>query len=249
MNAPVQTLTVRFPEIALAPRLIKNFRGEVIARLPEPDDHLHNHAPDGASLYRYPLVQYRVWQGRATLFGVGEGVQAVRAFLDTLDQTPYEATPARTEVGLTDAPHRYAVGQWWPLNTDNLRRWNETPGLANRIRLLEGILVNQLLAICSAIGYQVPDRGLKVEIEELVENKPRRFDTQSSRIPVLPKLFSMVYLTNLQLPEGIGIGKGVSKGFGVQTFVGDRWQLHKRKETKRPRIRQTTPKLGSDDED
>ena len=242
----VQTLTVQFPDITLAPELIKDFRGEVIARTPEPDDRLHNHTPDGASIYRYPMVQYRVWQGRATLFGIGEGIPAVKAFLDTLDQTPYQATPARTEVSLTDVPVRYAIGQWWPLNTDNLRRWDDTTGLANRVRLLEGILVNQLLAVCSAVGYQVPNRGLQVEIEELTEQPARQFDTQSSIEEIPAKVVGVIYSANLRLPDGIGVGKGVSKGFGVQMPVGPGWHLHRRDKTTRQPPRRVQNRKNED---
>lgn len=225
---PVRTLTVRFDDLPLRADAIHRFRGQVVAAAAQPDDRLHNHAPDGASLYRYPLVQYRVWQGRATLFGIGEGVDTVRAFLATLDQTPYQALPARTEVGLCEQPLRYAIGQWWPMNTENLHRWKQTTGLANRVRLLEGILTNQLLAVCEAIGYRVPNRGLHVEIQELTEAPARRFATQQATQPLQARLFGLVYTANLRLPEGLGVGKGVSKGFGVQMPVGPGWQLHKR---------------------
>ncbi len=217
MSISVQTLTVRFDDIALQPDLIRRFQGEVVARAPAPDDRLHNHAPDGASLYRYPLVQYRVWQSRATLFALGEGVGVVQTFLQSLPNTPYHARPALTEVGLTDTSLRYAIDEWYPLNTENLKRWEQTSSLRGRVALLEGILVNQLLVVCQAMGYQVPDRGLQVEIQELTALPARRFHTHNGRVQA--RLFAVTYAANLRLPDGIGVGKGVSKGFGVQTPV------------------------------
>lgn len=226
----VPTISVRFPGIPLLPDLIRKFRGDVIARAPTPDDRLHNHAPDGRSLLRYPLVQYRVWQGKATLFGIGEGVPLVQAFLTTLQNTPYAVEPAQTDIGLTERPQRYSIGQWWALNSENLQRWEQTTALRDRIVLLESILVNQLLAICTAVGYQVPERGLQVEIQELMVEPPRQISTQTKPVQVM--LFSVVYSTNLRLPVGIGVGKGVSKGLGVQMPVSPHWHLHLRRQSR-----------------
>lgn len=244
---PIQTLTIRFDDIPLRSDDIRLFRGEVMVRLPD-DDRLHNHEPDGQSKYRYPLVQYRIWQNRATIFGIGEGVQAVRNLLDTLDQTPYQATPTLTDVGLTEAPIRYRLSQWWPMNTENLQKWEQTSGLVARIQLLERILTNQLLALCKDLGYWVPNRGLLVEIQELTETTPRQFHTQNATEPVHARLFEVVYAANLRLPDGIGVGKGVSKGFGVQRPVGLEQQSKRPGHSSRPKRRNQTQKADTADE-
>lgn len=216
----LRTLTLRFPNIPLRPRQIPQFRGGVIESAGFDQDIFHNHPPEGGSLHRPALVQYRVSRGRAVLWGMGAGADALERWWlsapETLrfDQREYPLQTAEVRrdnfrLDFADDWRYYRLHDYLALNAPNYRRWLDNPNLRFRAGLLESALTGHLLGFCQAAGWQLPQR-LDLQVVDLHDRRKTRYHGAELMA------FELTYRCNLLLPEGIALGKAVSHGFGVQ---------------------------------
>ncbi len=222
-NPAVRTRLVVFQDAPLAFEKISAFRGYVnkVMNWQEPQLHNHLYNPDGSTGedYRYPLVQYRVVDGCAALFGLNEGCQLIENFINSPNlDSQYgqfaDYANQRSTVGLGQQAQRYYIGQWAALNNANYEDFKNTPYLSDRVAMLERILQNHLKNFCNAIGYRYPDHALWVRILDCAEPQHKKFTSEKGKIPMLT--FGLSYHSNLLMPNLLGMGRGKSKGFGVQ---------------------------------
>lgn len=212
-------------QLPLRPDQIPQWRRFVNLFVGQHNDHFHNHQAPQRYHYRYPLVQYKVADRQATLFGYGA---AGTAALRQLAEEPRFQTHCREWLGAGSyalAVHHeplhlhstltrtYTLRQYIALNEANLRAWQTQPGLAARTALLERCLVGHLLKFASAIRWQLPPRALRVEVLDFSIRPVRGFDN-----PFLG--FHVRFRSNLDLPNRVGLGKAVSHGFGVVERIG-----------------------------
>jgi predicted nucleotidyltransferase len=102
---------------------------------------------------------------------------------------------------------------WLPLNEANYARY-QAGRLVERKRLLERILIGNILSMSKGLGYVVTE---KIEIS--------RLDVYPVRTPVRLKGVEMTgfkgtFAVNFELPDLIGLGKSVSRGFGTVRRIG-----------------------------
>lgn len=226
----LQTLHLTFSHRIFS-REIPNWRGAFIEMAGWEDDLFHNHQNsqerDGY-LYRYPLVQYRFYKGRAGLFALNEGVEAIQKVLTTSDwmlnwegQKVYLQVEdlKMNEYKLKIIPDRkpYKLFKWLALNQDNYEKWQACKGIKARIDLLERILGSNLISLCKGLNWR-PEERIEVNIQEIRHTEMVRYHETKLLS------FNIVYDTNVLLPPGIAIGKGVSHGFGWQMPVRKRME-------------------------
>lgn len=225
MSAPVvETLTLRF-DLRLSPEELTRFRGAINRLLPQGDALLHNHLDEGLR-YAYPLVQYKVLGSKASIVAVNEGITAITPLLSTtatsisLGQRKValellECTPAVCPIAFFPQCRTYRLRQWLPLNEGNYALYQQTPSLAERISQLDHILVGHLLSFF---------KGVDLSITHEIVAYITRLHTMPK--PILFKGIRLLaidldFACNLSLPTGIGLGKGVSRGFGVMTALDE----------------------------
>ena len=80
--------------------------------------------------------------------------------------------------------------------------------LTEKIALLHRLISGHLISFAKGINWRIPAR-FEVEITDWYRQQPRVLHD------VLRPAFDLEFRTQLFLPSGIGIGKGVSHGFGV----------------------------------
>ncbi len=174
-------------------------------------------------VYRYPLIQFRVIDGQAALFGIGEGVDHIKQWLAvappviTMGPHTYpllvmgmyeDLHPLR----LTEQWHMYRLMDYVPFHTENYRRWRDADNYSERIELLENVLAGHLLGFCSAMDYRLPAR---LEARLLLVREMR-----TVRVHGVAHLgFNLVYKTNLDLPAAMALGKSIAFGYGLQMPV------------------------------
>lgn len=228
----VKTLQISF-SLPLRPSEIKQWRGAFIEMAGWEDDIFHNHANEtqtdeegNATVvkterkyhYRYPAVQYRVRRGRAAVFATGAGLSALQKVLTKADwnlnwegeqQTlyvedikMYECVPA-----MLDTPKLYKIYRYLPLNEKNYERWNNCAGLRERIDLLEHLLTQHIIAYCKSLNW-FPEERVVVTLQDII--KTRTVPYHKVRL----KAFDLQFTANILLPDFVGVGKGVSAGFG-----------------------------------
>lgn len=197
---------------------IPYLRGNMI-RLAGDNSLFHNHDAEGFR-YAYPLVQYKRIDGRAALVGLNQGAEALqqllgefREFRFMLGNRPADmgGLTIRTErfrVGCDGEGTLYTLSRWLPLNGENYRTWQQTESLAERVAMLERILIANILSFAKGVGIffecPVECRLVQLEPEGLVTYKEVELMSFSAR-----------FRCNVSLPDQIGLGKAASVGFGV----------------------------------
>jgi hypothetical protein len=204
-------------ERPLAPGEATHLRGFVGSAFRE-EELVHHHRRDGSLMYQYPRVQFKVIDRAAHLIGLADGGAVVerlwreldRARLDREELPVLEATLLRRREPLGECAalveYRF-VNPWLGLNQDNHAGYAAARSEAERRALLERVLVGNCLAFAKAFGHWVKER-LTADARRL---RPRicRFKNQAMIG------FEGPFRVNFRLPNGMGIGKAVSRGFGT----------------------------------
>lgn len=214
------TLSLSRLEYPLRAGKIAAFRKFINTFIGAENDLFHNHKSKTEYHYRYPLVQYKSFEGKAGIIGITEtGVNALQSLLQNADfrerciewiGEQFAVTEQTTDtLALHAAPiYRYQLRQYLALNETNVEAWNAKPALAARVALLERCLVAHILKFASAIQWQLPAKSLQVQLLD--------FQCHVTRLHGVRFLsFDALFDTNITLPEGIGLGKSVSLGYGV----------------------------------
>lgn len=181
-------------------------------------------------IYRYPLVQCGVKNGNAHITAIGQGAKALQLIMEK-DQglILHFRNRQSSKVGIllpeetyipTTAPegsHKYRVNTWMPFkmfrtNAEGKREpsfneWRDTPYEIERLQILERKLNSNIITFCKAVSLHVPFT-VKCRI---ISKHGEAWPMYNRR---LQKTFDLTFETNIQLPEGIGIGGSVSEGFG-----------------------------------
>ena len=196
------------------PRHLRGCIGNIIR-----DDLLfHQHTPDGATIYRYPLIQYKIIGGKASILGIEKGAQALAEtrLLDcslALGKQSHtvarqEFSYSKAEAGCCSNPVLYEFSSpWLALNNRNFEKYQKLGDKLSRKQLLERILTGNLLSLSKGIGYTA-DSEIKTQIivfsEAFVKLKGN-----------LMLGFKGQFAANFVVPNFWGIGKSVSQGFGT----------------------------------
>ena len=178
----------------------------------------HDHADDGLR-YAYPLIQYKRIGGKAAIVSIGKGTEEIAEFLysshpqmrlgtRTIDVGIEGIEPIEHDVQITEEQHTYRLRQWIPLNAENYEKFKQTESLTDRISLLESILVGNILSFAKGIGLFFDKR---------VICKITRLEGPSVVMAKEVKMagFNLTFVSNVSLPNNIGLGKHASIGFGV----------------------------------
>jgi hypothetical protein len=120
----------------------------------------------------------------------------------------YRREMVRVDVGPTSDPIDYVFRTpYLALNQENHSTWERSRPLDRR-RLLERVVVGNMLSLSKAIGLHVEDRlsaEVELEVVGLQEVKPG-----VSLLGFLGR-----FRVNFALPDGWGIGKSSARGFGT----------------------------------
>lgn len=197
---------------------IPKFRGALIATMEFAPVQFHNHGTDGLQ-YNYPLVQYKRINGKAAIICVEEAINNIGCFLSDYQGTlsigrkvinfPIEnISIADTAILYSDHEIEYQIENWLPCNQENYAKFQNLDKLSEKCLMLENILASNILSFAKGVGIFL-DFEIKCDIQEIIESKSMRFKN------VKMVAFTTRFRCNINLPDYIGLGKGVSHGFGV----------------------------------
>lgn len=180
---------------------------------------LHNHIGEDFR-YKYPLVQYKRKDGKALVVCIGNGIGLLGQYflqnnltlsLKTRDiRLEVESlVPVNNNVELyPNKREEYLLNNWLPFNQDNYQKYNRIEGLVDKYKFLENILIGNILSFSKDMG---------VFFEGKVECQITNIDSPCQTIYKKTKMlsFNVQFTVNVNLPDYIGIGKGVSLGYGI----------------------------------
>lgn len=193
------------------------FRGALLKKLGgNADILLHNHLGNRLR-YSYPLVQYKVIAGKPAVIGVEKG----SAILTTLPRrcklmigkslrefVLNSFNTERYEPEISDVPKMYSISRYVPLNSDNMVEYEGLPALTDKICLLESIISANVLAFFKGIEYHC-----SAQIQTAISSMDKTYKLYYKGVGF--QAFDVKFITNVLLPDGIGLGKSSSLGLGT----------------------------------
>ena len=169
--------------------------------------------------YRYPLIQYKRIGGKAAILCLGEGTEAIGNFFAGADFSlrigqrterfaveNIQATQWLLQTWESD--FRYTLRKWLPFNTANYAAYKQLESVAERAELLEHILTGNILSMCTGLGKHL-DSPVGCRLMNITAQHTYIFKG------VKMQGLDIEFRTNVYIPDYLGIGKGVSHGFGV----------------------------------
>lgn len=176
------------------------------------DTEFHHHDDNP---YRYPLIQYKRVANQLTVLGINEYAKVAFDKLSELREIVLPDSKvavtsvefSKTVHHVTDKTTAYEFrSPWIALNSKNYGTFKTiSPDI--RYRFLENILVGNFLSALKGIGIRA-DYKIYASISDL-----RPIYVTAHHNPF--HSFHARFTSNLSLPDLIGIGNSVSKGFGV----------------------------------
>jgi hypothetical protein len=212
----ITQVIIKFPNIQLKTRDSHKLRGYFGNLFKEHSPLLHNHYEDGSSRYAYPLVQYKVIDRIPVLIGFQEGAELLMSLFLKIREIDIEGQQfpvlakniQQTQCILTVNQQLYNYSfktLWMALNQENFRKYVQLDEKEKK-NFLNHQLQNNILSCYKGLSFRVEERVMAIA---QVEEKQTQFKNQSMLA------FSGRFTTNAYLPEWIGIGKAVSRGFGT----------------------------------
>jgi len=222
-------LTTLTLDLRLHPGDLPGFRACMSDFAGREHEQFHNHDnsdPEAADRYHwaYPLVQYAVRRGLATVIGIGPGATALEQHLlpkfllcapDELvfagcahPLNGYKLERSRWQPELLAEPREYELAGWLALNKENYTASKAASGEGMRRALLDSALTGHLRCMAEALELHDLKPFISAQIQAVTNQKRVQWHgVQLVR-------FDVRFATRLLLPPGIGIGRCAAFGFG-----------------------------------
>lgn len=205
---------VKFNDIDMKTRDGAKLRG-YFAQEYEEDDIMHNHKGNNF-IFTYPKIQYKVINNTPFICGIAEGANvAAKIGIDT-DQISIQSNELITyekevikhkvEFGLYKDYIEYKLlTPWMALNQNNIRIYRNS-GNIEKEEMLKKILIGNILSMSKGVEYTVKDIiHAWIDLQEIsVKFKNIDMVAFKGRLKI-----------NFDIPDYLGIGKAVSRGFGT----------------------------------
>jgi hypothetical protein len=178
---------------------------------------LHQHVDVDKLLYKYPRIQYKILGGEALVLGIEEGAEVLKDIYDKYDEiTLGEHRYTVVERGITIKEEDFGISPelvsykfitpWLALSQQNYQLYMEYERVKQR-ELLRKTLIGNILSASKGLEYVVLDE-IKLDIGRL-----RRRKCEVKGTPFIG--FLGEFMVNFQIPDYLGLGKSVSRGFGT----------------------------------
>ena len=198
---------------------IAAFRGAIVEKVGPEHILFHNHLSDDEFVQSYPLIQYKRVGRKPSLFCVEQGVDEIYRFFVNKEwnmvMAGRELNMSVSSLNLKEYTLRitrdrlnYRISNWLALNRDNYAEFDKIPALADRIAKLESILTANILSFAKGINWTIED---KIELRLSDISKSKLLGYKGVKLTGFDAEFS----ANIFLPNYLGLGKGVSHGFGT----------------------------------
>ncbi|ABR54143.1 conserved hypothetical protein [Methanococcus vannielii SB] len=208
-------LSINYYDLNLPMRYGSKIRGYFANKYPE-SILVHNHDNE-KSVYKYPLIQYKIIDNIPIIIGLNEGskelIQKGILFENsiTIEETKYNLD--RTEIiskeayfGTIDKILKYQFKTpWMALNKKNAEIYKKLDEI-DREELLKRILIGNIISMSKSLGYDIKETlKIKINLKEI----PVKFKNQEMAG------FKGEFYINFDIPNYLGIGRNVSRGFGT----------------------------------
>ncbi len=214
----IRLLQIEF-DTEIAAGEIPAFRSAIIDKVGRENVIFHNHLTNNEFLYKYPLIQYKRIGKRPCILCIDYGVDEIHKYFENrnwdikVNDRWLEMKIARLNLNqftmqVWDRMYDYSIRNWIALNQENYTKYMEIGGMVEKLQFLEKTLTANILSFAKGIDWTV-DKPIELKILEIISARKVMIKDKQ----VLG--FNLTFSTNVFLPNNIGLGKAVSKGYGV----------------------------------
>jgi len=215
----IKYLRIRFDQ-NIFPSDIHRFRAAVIEKTQRKSSLFHNHNGNDQFEYRYPLIQYKVTNKKASLICLEEGTDEIhqlflqkdlnlRVGSNIAEYKVEDISLNQFLVQTWNSTFEYSLLNWLPLNQENHKKFIALEdNLPEQVKILERTLLGHILAFATGIGWKVEEKII-ADIIDVKEMKLLPFKGHKMLS------ISLSFRSNITFPDYIALGKGGSVGFGV----------------------------------
>ncbi len=236
----MHTLSLTF-SLTLRPQNLYAFRGAFIhlartSTLTDAEKELFSNREDdggikGQSKERYALVQYRWEQGKAVIWAMNEGAKALKKLANSGlfqkftiegDHMPLEVIKeSEKSFGVIQArdtlQYTYLGFHFIPFNNEKDKAYHELGSFAEKVKLLEQILLNEIVLL-KYVLQPTSDTAVEVELIDVIRKSTGHYKTKDKNgdyITLEPQSYFIKFRSNLEIPDGMSIGRHKANGYGV----------------------------------
>lgn len=209
---------VRFDN-ELHPNQISSFRGAIIEKVGRENILFNHHIDDKVFLYEYPLIQYKSIRKKSAIMCVGDGVDDIYKLFQFKDWTIKlrdEKVNLQIEkldlnnitLNVWQNKHQYTIRKWLALNAKNYETYQSITSLKEKCEFLEKILIGNIISFAKGVEWHIEGK-IEILISEIKRVTPVKYKG------AMLISFDLELECNVFLPNYLGLGKGVSHGFGT----------------------------------
>ena len=202
---------------------IPAFRGAVIAKAGKEHIIFHNHLNDREFLYGYPVIQYKRIGKNPGIICIDYGIDEIHHLFNNTNmeifvgQRPVSLVVKNLQMQqynlqVWEKHFEYRLYNWLALNQENYEKYQALNDELSQIVFLENILKANIISFAKGVKWDV-DKQISLRIDELIKSKIVPYKQQKLLA------FDIRFRTNVFLPDFVGLGKGVSLGFGTVSQI------------------------------
>ncbi len=212
--------TLLLNSVALKPSQIHKFRG-FIGRLFADYDVVHNHdIATGKPIYRYPLIQFKLLNRSPAIIAISDrAVSAFAAIFMTLENIVIDETEIpvyEKDLKIEDVEFGYSsemfvyefLSPWIGLNQKNYVKYCKAKDKDERDLMLKKALIGNILSMSKYLDcWLTKDQQIKAEVQVKESEVSLKGESLIG--------FKGIFKSNFVVPDYLGLGKSVSRGFGI----------------------------------
>jgi hypothetical protein len=182
---------------------------------------LLNKNTDSDCIHRYQAIQCKYIKNELIVIGISQGAGLLHRFVEGRDTilaganaciiTGRDSVIRNEEFGITSSPHTYEFQTpWLALNQQNAKKFYDLKGKPDRDAFMHKLLLGHLNALAKSLDYKPPS---PITCEAKVRFRRDRIDDENIMV------FLGKFQSNLRIPDFLGIGQSVSRGFGTVRHI------------------------------
>ena len=209
---------VKYPNIRIENRnsaKIRGYFGNKFIENIELHNHLHNKL-----LYSYPKVQYKTLQNIPFIIAIENSIPKLHNVIMQVEQIIIDNKVYNCEdvqiqletkfLNISNKQKKYTfLSPWLCLNQKNYKEYKNLDECDKKI-FLDKILIGNILSMCKGLDICVNDKIIvNTNVREISSNFKNN------------KMISFYgdFYTNFNIPNYFGIGRSVSRGFGMIKYI------------------------------
>jgi hypothetical protein len=221
----IRLLSLRF-ENNLDFNKLPALRAAVASLAEPPNEWFHHHLPEKKLLYKYPLIQFKLNRGHPSIWAADDGATEVLKLAEHSFPAEVKLYNEKTELQVErlllkqhvlqvwDKMFTYRIRNWLALNSENYAKYRQMISLHDRLEMLRRLLVAHIISFAEGVKWNVGST-IQLYLNDIHARRLVKF----KKVGLMA--FDVTFTTNLSLPDGVGLGKAVSVGYGVVTRYRD----------------------------